>query len=443
MIKFIDLFSGLSGIRIGFENAARSLGVQTLCALTAEVKPIAIENLSRRYPGEKVDYDMFKVTADLFPEGVDVILGGFPCQPFSSAGKGLGFLDTRGTLFFEIERLIKELTDKGCKPRGFILENVEGLVRHGGPVANSKYGKTLNTIIKKLDMAGYNVNVQVLDASDYGLPQARKRVYIVGVDKQIGNVDLTNLPKSRKTFGDIREHNLPTENSPFIKKLLKLYKPEEIEGKCIKDKRGGGRNIHSWDLELKGKVTKDEKTLLNMLLKERRKKKWASIIGIEWMDGMPLTMEQISTFYNSPSLQKMLDDLTNKGYLVYEHPKKKIIINQNGSTSSRREPDKTKPKGYNIVTGKLSFEFSQFLDSKSIAPTMVAMDMERIGVVDGNGVRHLSINEGLRLFGYNDYDLNYLNDRKNGRSIAFDLLGNSVCVPVIELLAERLINVIR
>lgn len=443
MIKFIDLFSGLSGIRIGFENAAKSMGEDTSCSLTAEVKPIAIETLSRRYPGEKVDYDVFKVTADLFPDGVDVILGGFPCQPFSSAGKGLGFLDTRGTLFFEIERLIKELTEKGRKPRGFILENVEGLVRHGGPVANSNYGKTLNTIIKKLDMAGYNVNVQVLDASDYGLPQARKRVYIVGVDKEIGEVDLTDLPKSRKTFGDIREYNLPTENSPFIKKLLKLYKPEEIEGKCIKDKRGGGRNIHSWDLELKGKVTKDEKDLLNMLLKERRKRKWASIIGIDWMDGMPLTTEQISTFYKSPSLQKMLDDLTEKGYLVYEHPKKKIIIRRNGTTSSRREPDTTKPKGYNIVTGKLSFEFSQFLDSKSIAPTMVAMDMERIGVVDGNGVRHLSINEGLRLFGYNDYDLSYLNDKKNGRSIAFDLLGNSVCVPVIELLAKRLINVIR
>lgn len=443
MIRFIDLFSGLSGIRIGFENAARKIGEDTLCVLTAEVKPIAIEALSHRYPGEKVDHDVYNVNADMFPDGVDVILGGFPCQPFSSAGKGLGFLDTRGTLFFEIERIINELKEKGSKPKGFILENVEGLVRHGGAVENSEYGKTLNTIIKKLDIAGYNVKVEVLDASDYGLPQARKRVYIVGVAKEKGKVDLSNLPKSKSTFGEIREYNLPTETSPFVHKLLKLYKPEEIEGKCIKDKRGGERNIHSWDLELKGKVSKSEKEFLNILLKERRKKKWAKIIGIDWMDGMPLTAEQISTFYKSSSLQKMLDELTQKGYLVYEHPKKKITIRRNGSTSSRREPDITKPKGYNIVTGKLSFEFSQFLDSKSIAPTMVAMDMERIGVVDGKGVRHLSINEGLRLFGYHDYDLSYLNKRKNGRSIAFDLLGNSVCVPVIELLAERLINVIK
>ena len=443
MLRFIDLFSGLSGIRIGFENAARKIGIETSCVLTSEVKPIAIEALSHRYPDEKVDYDVYDVNADLFPDGVDVILGGFPCQPFSAAGKGLGFLDTRGTLFFEIERIIKELTEKDMKPRGFILENVEGLVHHGGLVANSKYGKTLNTIIKKLDLAGYNVNVQVLDASDYGLPQARKRVYIVGVAKEIGKVDLDNLPKSKMTFGEVREYNLPTETSPFIRKILRLYKPGELEGKCIKDKRGGGRNIHSWDLETKGKVSNKEKEFLNLLLKERRKKKWASIIGIDWMDGMPLTTDQIASFYPSPSLQKMLDDLTEKGYLVYEHPKKKIVLRKNGIISSRREEDTTKPKGYNIVTGKLSFEFSQFLDSNSIAPTMVAMDMERIGVIDGDGIRHLSINEGLRLFGYHDYDLSYLNDRKGGKAIAFDLLGNSVCVPVIELLAERLIDTIK
>lgn len=179
-----------------------------------------------------------------------------------------------------------------------------------------------------------------------------------------------------------------------------------------------------------------------MLLKERRKKKWAELIGIDWMDGMPLTQEQIASFYKEKNLTSMLVSLTEKGYLVYEHPKKKIVISRNGNTASRREPDTTKPKGYNIVTGKLSFEFSQFLDSNSIAPTMVAMDMERIGVVEENGVRHLTIDEGLRLFGYEDYDLSYLKNKKRGRTIAFDLLGNSVCVPVIQVLAERLISAI-
>ncbi len=443
MITFIDLFSGLSGIRIGFENAAKRIGEETTCVLTSEIKKIAIEALNHRYPNEKVDYDIYDVNADLLPDGADVILGGFPCQPFSSAGKGLGFLDTRGTLFFEIERIIKELQNKGQKPRGFILENVEGLVKHGGVVKNSKYGKTLNTIIKKLDLAGYNVNVQVLNASDYGVPQARKRVYIIGVAKEIGTVNLIDLPRSTSTIEDILEKGLPTENTPFTRRLLNIYKAKDLEGKCIKDKRGGSRNIHSWDLEIKGKVSNKEKEFLNLLLKERRKKKWAEIIGIDWMDGMPLTTDQIATFYPSNGLQKMLDKLTREGYLVYEHPKKKKPIKKGGIISYTRVEDETKPKGYNIVTGKLSLDFCQFLDPSSIAPTMVAMDMERIGVVDGDGIRHLTINEGLRLFGYNDYDLNYLEGRKDGRSTAFDLLGNSVCVPVIELLAERLINVIR
>lgn len=439
-MRFIDLFAGLSGIRIGFEQAAADLRVPTECVLTSEIKPAAIEALQHRYPNEKVDYNIYDVHAEMIPEGIDVLLGGFPCQPFSAAGKGLGFLDTRGTLFFEIERLIQEFIEKDQKPGGFILENVEGLMKHGGMQEGSPYGKTLTTIVKKLEMAGYNVNVLLLDSVDFGLPQSRKRVYIIGIDKEKGNVDLKNLPHSSKLFADIKEVGLPTDKGKFAKTLLKHYKPEELEGKYIKDKRGGSRNIHSWDLEIRGKVTQEQKVFLNILLKERRKKKWAEIIGIDWMDGMPLTLEQIRTFYQAPDLQEMLDDLVEKGYLVYEHPKKKVIIEEGDNIGSRRMQDLTKPKGYNIVTGKLSFEYSQFLDPEGIAPTMVAMDMSRIGVVDGKGVRHLSITEGLKLFGYEDYDLAYLEHRKNGRDIAFDLLGNSVCVPVIKVLADRLIR---
>lgn len=261
---FIDLFAGLSGIRIGFEQAASDLGVETQCALTSEIKPAAIEALKNRYPNEKVDYNIYDVHADMIPEGIDVLLGGFPCQPFSAAGKGLGFLDTRGTLFFEIERIIHEFTQRGQKPAGFILENVEGLMKHGGEVKGSLYGKTLTTIVKKLELAGYNVEVLLLDSADFGLAQSRKRVYILGVDKVRGKIDVKDLPHSSKKFGAIKESGLPTDKGDFAKALLKNYKPEEIEGKYIKDKRGGSRNIHSWDLELRGKVTEKQKKLLNL-----------------------------------------------------------------------------------------------------------------------------------------------------------------------------------
>lgn len=443
MIRFIDLFAGLSGIRIGFENAANALGENTECKLTSEIKPAAIEALQHRYPQEGPCYNIYDVKAEMIPDGIDVLLGGFPCQAFSSAGKGLGFMDTRGTLFFEIERLIGEFTEQGHKPKGFLLENVEGLMRHGGIEPGEKYGRTLSTIVRKLELAGYNVQVLLLDSSDYGVPQARKRVYIIGVDNNIGQVDLHNLPKKRTTFAQIREYGLPVDKTPFTEALVKACPIKLLPGKCLKDKRGGARNIHSWDVATKGDVSATEKAFLNQLLKERRKKKWAPIIGIDWMDGMPLTYDQITTFYNRPGLQKMLDELVEKGYLVYEHPKKKIIMRSGNNVSSRREYDTTLPKGYNIVTGKLSFPYTQFLDDNSIAPTMVAMDMDRVGVVEKKGVRHLSISEGLRLFGYDNYDLSYLDKKKNGRRIAFDLLGNSVCVPVIEILSHRLIQAIQ
>jgi len=442
--NFVDLFAGLGGIRLGLERAAKKEHVKVKCVLTSEIKKSAIEALSNRYSNEKVDYDITKVHAIDLKKDIDILLAGFPCQAFSQAGLGMGFLDkTRGTLFFDVLRLIVESKQKGHKPLGFILENVEGLMTHGGKNKGDKFGKTLSTIVESLYNEGYNVNVKLLDASEYGCPQKRKRVYIVGVANEIGFVDLEELPKSHKSFGSVMEQGLPTDDSDFAKRIIDEFGLDNLPGKSIKDKRGGHKNIHSWDIEAKGPVSKEQKELLNLLFKERRKKHWCAEIGIDWMDGIPLTIEQISTFFPHQNLQLLLDDLVSKGYLTYAYPKKKIRISDGVNVAFRRIPDETKEKGYNIVTGKLSYEYTKFLDPKEPAHTMVAMDMARVGVVDGNGIRHLSIKEGLGLFGYSNYDLSYLEDRKNGKSIAFDLLGNSVCVPVIEIIAQRLLQAIK
>jgi DNA (cytosine-5)-methyltransferase 1 len=159
------------------------------------------------------------------------------------------------------------------------------------------------------------------------------------------------------------------------------------------------------------------------------------------MDGMPLTEEQIRTFHNVEDLQTMLDKLVEQGYLVLEHPKKRI--ESENSTPERvlyeRIPDVTKPVGYNIVTGKLSFEFSRILNPEAVTPTLVAMDMVTIGVIDNGGIRKLTLREGLRLFGYpEDYSLCDFEDTQKGKKQGFDLLGNTVCVPVIKAVSERL-----
>ena len=187
--------------------------------------------------------------------------------------------------------------------------------------------------------------------------------------------------------------------------------------------------------------SKEQKDLLNKLFKQRRRKSWASLIGIDWMDGMPLTYEQIKTFCDIPNLQEALDDLVAKKYLVLEHPKKKVVTIVDGRSYSERIYDETKPKGYNIVTGKLSFPISHILDNEGQSPTIVAMDMNCLGVVDGNGIRRLTLREGLRLFGYPEsYSLEIFNKDLKHIRLGYDLLGNTVCVPVIKSVAMRLLN---
>lgn len=433
-LKFIDLFAGLGGIRLGFEQACQDRGIETECVLTSEIKPYAIQTLKHNHHHENFVGDIFQVKNEDIPP-FDFLFGGFPCQPFSASGKRNGFADTRGTLFFEIERIIKY-----HQPKGFILENVEGLVKHDIENKYEEIGRTLKTILDKLENElDYQVSWKVLDSVNFGVPQSRKRVYIVGTKNE--KVSLDNFEPTFKVLKDILESGKPTMNTDFTKKLLSHFTVEELYGKSIKDKRGGVNNIHSWDIGIKGECSKDQINLLNRLFKERRKKQWASEIGIDWMDGMPLTLSQIQSFFpvnnlfENLDLKALLDDLVEKGYIKLEHPKKLISENTENGIITSRVYDETKPKGYNIVTGKLSFEINKILNPNEIAPTLVATDMVKIVVPDGKGIRKLTIREGLRIFGYPE---NYEIPVKE--SLAFDLLGNTVVVPVIKAISERVLD---
>ncbi len=418
-IKFIDLFAGIGGIRKGFELACEDYGIQTECVFTSEIKPYAIDILKQNHPQEEINGDITQIDEKDIPD-FDILLGGFPCQAFSSAGKRLGFEDTRGVLFFEVERIIKEK-----QPFAFILENVEGLVNHDKQNPKDKIGRTLTIILDHLAKLNYKVSWKVLNAKDFGVPQDRKRIYIIGT--KTAQPNMNNFEIKNSCLETVLEKGLPTYDSRFIKLLLSHYTIEELYGKSIKDKRGGKDNIHSWDIEYKGSVSNEEKTLLNLMLKERRKKKWAEEYGIDWMDGMPLTIEQIRTFFENDNLEEMLENLVEKGYLKKEYPKKKV--------ANKRVQDSTLPQGYNIVSGKMSFEVSKILDPKSVSPTLVAMDMQHLFVVDGKGLRPLSLREGLRLFGYPD-NFKFETTIENG----YDLLGNTVVVPVIKEVAKKILD---
>lgn len=419
-IKFVDLFAGIGGIRKGFELACADRGIKTECVFTSEIKPYAIKVLKQNHPNETITGDITQVDATKIPD-FDFLLGGFPCQAFSAAGKRLGFEDTRGTLFFDVERILKEK-----QPYGFVLENVEGLVNHDREKSGDKIGRTLTTILEHLEALDYKVSWKVLNAKYFGVPQERKRVYIVGTKKEKPNLE--KFHRLNCSLADVLETDIPTTDSKFTRLLLKHYTVEELFGKAIKDKRGGNNNIHSWDIELKGTVSKEQRKLLNVMMTERRKKKWAEEYGIDWMDGMPLTIDMIRSFCDFPNLEEMLEDLVAKKYLRKEYPKRKV--------GNRREQDSSLPLGYNIVAGKMSFEVSKVLSPKEIAPTLVAMDMQHLFVPDGNGIRQLTLREGLRLFGYpDDYKFDVSIDE------GYDLLGNTVVVPVIKAVSERVLDI--
>ena len=159
---FIDLFAGIGGIRIAMQNAGGN------CVYSSEWNSQAQKTYLANY-GEMPFGDITKEsTKNYIPDDFDVLCAGFPCQPFSISGKQKGFEDTRGTLFFDICSIISKK-----RPKVVFLENVKHLVHHDK-------GNTLRTILLKLDELGYNVAWHVLNASDYGVPQNRERIIIVG-----------------------------------------------------------------------------------------------------------------------------------------------------------------------------------------------------------------------------------------------------------------------
>ena len=167
-MKFLDLFAGIGGFRLGLESAGHE------CVGFCEIDKFARKSYKAIYDteGEIELHDITEVSNEEWRKlkgTVDIICGGFPCQAFSIAGKRKGFLDeTRGTLFFEIARAAKEI-----QPPLLFLENVKGLLSHDK-------GRTFRTILSTLDELGYDAEWQVLNSKNFGVPQNRERVYIIG-----------------------------------------------------------------------------------------------------------------------------------------------------------------------------------------------------------------------------------------------------------------------
>lgn len=191
--KMIDLFAGIGGTRLGFQLTGRTKSV-----FSSEIDKYAAKTYYANF-GDKPFGDITQINEKDIPDH-DILVGGFPCQAFSQAGLKKGFEDTRGTLFFEIARILKYK-----QPKAFLLENVRNLLSHDK-------GKTFSVIENTLKELGYDVSVLVYHAKDFGVPQNRERIYIVGFNKNtVPNYsDFTPPvpPKTPTCVGDILEENV-------------------------------------------------------------------------------------------------------------------------------------------------------------------------------------------------------------------------------------------
>lgn len=193
--KTIDLFAGIGGIRLGFEKH----GCKTVFSSEWDLHA---QKMYEENFGDKPFGDINDIEPAEIPDH-DILLAGFPCQPFSIAGKGLGFEDTRGTLFFNIEQILKTK-----KPKAFLLENVKRLTTHDG-------GRTFEIILNTLHKLGYTVYHKVLNTLNYGLPQKRERIYIVGF---LEKLDFTFPPPkpSYIPLSEILESDKDIDESYFL-----------------------------------------------------------------------------------------------------------------------------------------------------------------------------------------------------------------------------------
>ena len=416
-LTFVDLFAGIGGLRIGFEKACESAGISTTCVASSEIDQ-ACQAVYQLNFGELPLGDIKQI--ENLPKH-DVMLAGFPCQSFSYGGSMKGFADTRGTLFFELARLLEI-----CKPSYFLFENVRGLMRHDG-------GRTYKTIEDVLTNLGYSVQPIQLNSSHYGVPQNRPRVYIVGALHSDVSIDIADNLGSPDTHAHKRDNRSSQsrfwddgsrltdvrdilEKDPdskyfcsdeFTKRLYKATNEnfEALHGVRLMDYRNGN-SLHSWELGMRGECTENEIRLMDAIVANRRKKKFGT-----HQDGKKLTKEQISTFWQENNLDELLDSLVEKRYL------------------SNREGK------YNPMAGNYSFEVFKFLDPDGISVTLTASDCNRLGIVQNKIPRRITPRECARLQGFPD-DFKFSDDDKE----SYKQIGNSVSVPVVETVWENFLQ---
>jgi len=482
---FIDLFSGIGGFRLALENNGGK------CLNFSEISRDAVEAYCKN-SNETIEKNLGDITKIKKLPKHNLLTAGVPCQSWSIAGRNLGFDDDRGQLWNDTIFLLNQ-----SKPDAFIFENVKGLV-------DPRNKKELSYILNRIEASGYFANYYVINSFDYGVPQNRIRIYIIGFQNK-EFADKFKLPnpidkkiKLASILSDFNEKTLEIENEKprdlfgeiITQKSMSLSTSNGLNDYFLfNDLRNGHSTIHSWDIL---ETTEKQKKICYLLLKNRRKSAYGSL------DGNPLSLkhfQELDNSINESELDELVDlkILKKEGYSFTINREKisdltheeKIIINN--CKTNLLEVDKLKtnrelklkkisitkyiPILINkeiITSNELRYDFKNtkistglfgvnriFLPTSNIFPTLVASDTNDyvtskvINAKNEEEHRNLFINKIYKKEKYRKitkeeacliqgFPKDYILPENRARWMK--LVGNSVSVPVIEMLGKAIIE---
>jgi DNA (cytosine-5)-methyltransferase 1 len=411
---FIDLFAGIGGFAIPLiELGGQSAGFSEIDKTAIEVYCKNFNKLEKENIG-----DITKVKS--FPYA-DIITGGVPCQSWSVAGKKHGFHDPRGALWFDTINFVKKVM-----PKVFIFENVKGL-------ADPRNKENLNLIIKSLEEIGYRVTYKVLNAFDFGLPQNRERIFIVGVNNRFNkSFEFPNGHKLLPSISNILEDSQKLErkevkNTPNIKNSFNMsYIVNKENYFTFCDTRNGDHSIHSWDII---ETSKEEKDICIAIMKNRRKK----IYGPK--DGNPLSYVQIKQIIPDLNL-KDLDSLIEKKIIFLKDGKYDFVNSKNSSgifgIYRIYTPDS------HVFSTLTKTGVKDFISTIKI-PVEIKNKKEFFieNIFKKKQFRQLSIREAARIQGFPD---NFIFPSNYSKSLG--LLGNALGVNIAREISKQVLKII-
>jgi len=422
--NYIDLFSGIGGFRVALDSfGGISKGF-------SEIDKFAIETYKLNY-NDPDDHNLGDVTKINKLPKIDVLVGGVPCQSWSVAGKRKGFDDPRGRLWFDTIKMVKI-----SKPKVFVFENVKGL-------ADPRNINNLDLIVKAFKDLGYVIIFNILNTYDFGLPQNRSRVFIVGFREDqkkylnkfsfptplankrhlvdfLDGVDRKDIVKSKISARDLFNGKLPLSRNAS-------QKDDELNDFFVLcDTRNGHTTVHSWDIR---ETTFVEKKICMAILKNRRK----SIYGNN--DGNPLSFNDIQKLV--PDVKKInIESLIKKKILKYNSMEKIVLVNSKNSSGIDGIYRVYMPNSTIFstltATGTRDYIATKYVEGKTVAEYKVNFIEE---ILKKKNYRQISIPEALMIQGFPDDYKMIANERLANKQV-----GNSVSPVVVKSLFKKIID---